>query len=95
MSSASRDSIRAAIISSFRSATAATATRWCRYRSSLVLPAEFKAVMPDSVFFYPGDAFHIGSLGVMSHGCIHLSPSAAATFFNTLQVGDEVQIVQG
>jgi len=56
---------------------------------------EFNAVMPDSVFFYPGDAFHIGSLSVMSHGCIHLSPSAAATFFSTLQIGDEVQVMQG
>jgi lipoprotein-anchoring transpeptidase ErfK/SrfK len=55
----------------------------------------FNAPMPDSVFFYPGDAFHIGSLSVMSHGCIHLSPSAAATFFGTLQIGDEVQVLQG
>jgi lipoprotein-anchoring transpeptidase ErfK/SrfK len=53
----------------------------------------FNAPMPDSVFFLPGFAFHIGSLSVFSHGCIHLSPSAGATFFNTLHVGDEVQIL--
>ncbi len=53
----------------------------------------FNAPMPDSVFFLPGFAFHIGSLSVFSHGCIHLSASAGATFFNTLHVGDEVQIL--
>jgi lipoprotein-anchoring transpeptidase ErfK/SrfK len=53
----------------------------------------FNAPMPDSVFFLPGFAFHIGSLSVFSHGCIHLSSSAGATFFNTLHVGDEVQIL--
>jgi len=53
----------------------------------------FNAPMPDSVFFLPGYAFHIGSLSVFSHGCIHLSASAGATFFNTLHVGDEVQIL--
>jgi len=51
------------------------------------------APMPYSVFFYPGDAFHEGSLNVASHGCIHLSASAAKTFYNTLQPGDEVQIL--
>lgn len=55
---------------------------------------EFHAPMPDSVFFYPGDAFHVGSLGVRSHGCIHLSWTSAAKFFNTLSVGDEVQILR-
>jgi lipoprotein-anchoring transpeptidase ErfK/SrfK len=53
----------------------------------------FNAPMPDSVFFLPGFAFHIGSLSVFSHGCVHLSASAGATFFNTLHVGDEVQIL--
>jgi lipoprotein-anchoring transpeptidase ErfK/SrfK len=53
----------------------------------------FNAPMPDSVFFLPGFAFHIGSLSVFSHGCIHLSSSAGSTFFNTLHVGDEVQIL--
>lgn len=55
---------------------------------------EFKAPMPDAVFFYPGDAFHVGSLRVYSHGCIHLSWSAAATFFQDLSVGDVVQVVR-
>ncbi|SED80338.1 L,D-transpeptidase catalytic domain [Amycolatopsis tolypomycina] len=51
------------------------------------------AEMPNSVFFYPGDAFHTGSLSVYSHGCIHLSPSASLKFFNTLHIGDVVQVV--
>jgi hypothetical protein len=51
------------------------------------------APMPNSVFFYPGDAFHTGSLSVYSHGCIHLSAGASLKFFNTLHVGDVVQVV--
>ncbi len=51
------------------------------------------APMPNSVFFYPGDAFHTGSLSVYSHGCIHLSAGASLKFFTTLHVGDVVQVV--
>jgi lipoprotein-anchoring transpeptidase ErfK/SrfK len=58
------------------------------------LSKEFdNAPMPNSVFFYPGDAFHTGSLSVYSHGCIHLSASASLKFFNTLHIGDIVQVV--
>ena len=58
------------------------------------LSKEFdNAEMPNSVFFYPGDAFHTGSLSVYSHGCIHLSAGASLKFFNTLHVGDVVQVV--
>ncbi|WIY04873.1 L,D-transpeptidase [Amycolatopsis mongoliensis] len=58
------------------------------------LSKEFdNAPMPNSVFFYPGDAFHTGSLSVYSHGCIHLSAGASLKFFNTLHVGDVVQVV--
>ncbi len=52
------------------------------------------APMPYSVFFTSsGIAFHEGSLRVPSAGCIHLSRSAATTFFNTLSVGQVVQVV--
>jgi hypothetical protein len=54
----------------------------------------YHAAMPYSVFFHGGDAFHEGSLSVTSHGCVHLSHPAAVTFFNTLRVGDEVQVVR-
>jgi len=58
------------------------------------LSKEFdNAPMPNSVFFYPGDAFHTGSLSVYSHGCIHLSASASLKFFTTLHIGDVVQVV--
>ncbi|WP_239154316.1 L,D-transpeptidase [Amycolatopsis sp. FDAARGOS 1241] len=51
------------------------------------------AEMPNSVFFYPGDAFHTGSLKTYSHGCVHLSATSSLKFFNTLHVGDVVQVV--
>ncbi|WP_326945066.1 L,D-transpeptidase [Amycolatopsis sp. NBC_01307] len=58
------------------------------------LSKEFdNAPMPNSVFFYPGDAFHTGSLSVYSHGCIHLAASSSLKYFNTLHVGDVVQVV--
>jgi len=55
---------------------------------------EFDAPMPYSVFFYPGDAFHAGSTGAYSNGCVHLSSTSAKRFFNSLQYGDTVQIVK-
>ncbi|MBB4674079.1 L,D-transpeptidase [Crossiella cryophila] len=51
------------------------------------------APMPWSVFFNGGIAFHQGSLREKSHGCIHLSPSAAQRFFGHLSVHDIVQVV--
>jgi lipoprotein-anchoring transpeptidase ErfK/SrfK len=51
------------------------------------------APMPYSVFFNGGDAFHQDSVTVRSHGCVHLTQPAARTFYNTLHVGDEVQVV--
>jgi len=52
------------------------------------------AAMPFSVFFNGGIAFHQGSLKAKSHGCVHLSQAAAQTFFNTLRVGNVVQVVR-
>ncbi len=52
------------------------------------------APMPNSVFFYPGDAFHAGSLSNYSNGCIHLSNAASLKFYNTLKIGDVVQVVR-
>jgi hypothetical protein len=49
--------------------------------------------MPYSVFFAPGGyAFHEGRLDEDSHGCIRLEMANAQTFFNTLQVGQLVQV---
>jgi L,D-transpeptidase catalytic domain len=45
------------------------------------------------VFFDGGNAFHEDSVQVPSHGCVHLTHEAARTFYNTLHIGDEVQIV--
>jgi lipoprotein-anchoring transpeptidase ErfK/SrfK len=51
------------------------------------------APMPFSVFFADGGvAFHEGSLQTSSYGCVHLAHDDAVAFFNTLQVGDEVQV---
>lgn len=56
--------------------------------------AEFdNAPMPFSVFFTDGGiAFHQGDLNSNSHGCIRLGREDAEAFFNTLAVGDEVQV---
>jgi lipoprotein-anchoring transpeptidase ErfK/SrfK len=51
------------------------------------------APMPYSVFFNGGDAFHQDSVTVRSNGCVHLTQPAARTFYNTLRVGDEVQVI--
>lgn len=53
----------------------------------------YNAPMPYSVFFNGGIAFHQGSLSELSHGCIHLSRSAAREFFGSLVRGDVVQVV--
>ena len=51
------------------------------------------APMPYSVFFASGGvAFHEGSLQIYSAGCVHLSHDDAVAFYNTLQVGDQVQV---
>jgi lipoprotein-anchoring transpeptidase ErfK/SrfK len=51
------------------------------------------APMPYSVYFTSyGIAFHEGSLVEASHGCIHLSQDAAATYFDFLQSGQQVQV---
>jgi lipoprotein-anchoring transpeptidase ErfK/SrfK len=52
----------------------------------------YDAEMPYSVFFNGGVAFHQGSLKVQSHGCVHLSRTAAQQFFASLNRGDVVQV---
>jgi hypothetical protein len=59
-------------------------------------PQGLPAPMPWSTFFAPGGiAFHGGSLVRASAGCVHLSDPDAQAFFNSLQVGDQVQVQQG
>jgi lipoprotein-anchoring transpeptidase ErfK/SrfK len=71
-----------------------TGTFHVLYKEKMHYSKEFDdAEMPNSVFFYPGDAFHTGSLRTPSHGCVHLSSTASLKFFNTLGVGDPVQVV--
>ena len=52
----------------------------------------YNAPMPYSIFFNGGVAFHVGSLSVASHGCIHLSLSVAQLYWNNLSVGDTVYV---
>lgn len=54
----------------------------------------YDAPMPYSVFFNGGIAFHQGSLSQLSHGCIHLSRTAAREFFDSLGRSDVVQVVR-
>lgn len=64
------------------------------YKDRDHLSREFdNAPMPYSVFFNRGIAFHEGSLHAQSHGCIHLSHTAAKTFYADLHPGDVVQVV--
>ncbi|HEY2063882.1 MAG TPA: L,D-transpeptidase [Amycolatopsis sp.] len=64
-------------------------------KEKMHLSREFdNAPMPNSVFFYPGVAFHEGSLSKYSNGCVHLSQTSSLKFFNTLEKGDEVQVVK-
>jgi hypothetical protein len=52
--------------------------------------------MPYSVFFAPGGvAFHGGNTSKASAGCVHMSTANAIIWFNTLKIGDDVQIRQG
>jgi lipoprotein-anchoring transpeptidase ErfK/SrfK len=49
--------------------------------------------MPFSVFFADGGvAFHGGSVARASAGCVHLNDADAVAFYNTLELGDEVQV---
>jgi hypothetical protein len=51
------------------------------------------APMPYSVFFTSGGvAFHGGSLSRASAGCVHLDDTDAVAFYNTLKLGDQVQV---
>ncbi len=46
-----------------------------------------------AVFFAPGGiAFHEGPIDHPSAGCVRLETEAASRFFDTLAVGDEVQV---
>ena len=51
------------------------------------------APMPYSVFFAKGGvALHGGSLTRASAGCVHLNDDDAIIFYNTLKIGDQVQV---
>jgi len=50
--------------------------------------------MPYSVFFAPGGvAFHGGNLRKASAGCVHLDDTDAIAFYDTLQIGDQVEVL--
>jgi len=51
------------------------------------------APMPWAVFFAPGGiAFHEGRKETPSAGCVRLSAADAEIFFNSLQIGDRVEV---
>ncbi len=52
------------------------------------------APMPWAVFFQDGGiAFHEGRTDTPSAGCVRLTPENAKLWFDTLQIGDQVQVV--
>ncbi|HEY0574223.1 MAG TPA: L,D-transpeptidase [Pseudonocardia sp.] len=57
------------------------------------LPNGQGAPMLWSVFFADGGiAFHGGSVSRASAGCVHLNDADAQMFYNTLQLGDDVEV---
>jgi lipoprotein-anchoring transpeptidase ErfK/SrfK len=60
------------------------------------LPNGQPAPMPNAVFFEDGGiAFHAGSPQRASAGCVHLGVADSLAFFNFLNVGDHVQVMDG
>jgi hypothetical protein len=60
------------------------------------LPNGKPAPMPDSVFFEDGGiAFHAGDPKRASAGCVHLNWADAEAFYNYLQIGNHVQVMDG
>ena len=63
------------------------------YKDQDHISSVYDQPMPYSVFFNGDIAFHQGSVRVTSHGCVHLSATAAHAFFDQLHHGDVVQVV--
>jgi hypothetical protein len=60
------------------------------------LPNGQPAPMPNAVFFEDGGiAFHAGSPQRASAGCVHLGLADSLAFFNFLNIGDHVQVMDG
>lgn len=60
------------------------------------LPNGQPAPMPNSVFFEDGGiAFHAGSPQRASAGCVHLGLTDSVAFYNFLNIGDQVQVMNG
>lgn len=60
------------------------------------LPNGRPAPMPNAVFFEDGGiAFHAGSPQRASAGCVHLGVADSLAFFNFLNIGDQVQVMNG
>lgn len=63
------------------------------YKDADHISSVYDLPMPWSVFFNGGIALHQGPVRVPSHGCVHLTGSAARAFFAELGPGDVVQVV--
>lgn len=50
------------------------------------------APMPYAIFFNGGEAFHEGSIHVLSHGCVHLTNAAVRYYWSAMDYGDTVQV---
>lgn len=64
------------------------------YKDQDHISTVYNQAMPYSVFFNGDIAFHQGSVRIASHGCVHLSATAARAFFANLRPGDVVQVVR-
>jgi lipoprotein-anchoring transpeptidase ErfK/SrfK len=53
---------------------------------------KYHAPMPYAVFFHGGEALHVGSINVRSHGCVHLTTDVARAVFKSYEAGYTVRV---
>jgi len=53
---------------------------------------KYHAPMPYAVFFHGGEALHVGSIAVRSHGCVHLTTDVAKQVFKAYEAGYTVHV---
>lgn len=60
------------------------------------LPNGQPSPMPNAVFFHDGGiAFHAGNPAIRSNGCVRMAYADSVAFFSHLQLGDQVQVMNG
>lgn len=63
------------------------------YKARRAYSRKYRASMPLALFFTSQCAIHVGSLGVKSHGCIHVSRDTAEYLFEYAESGSTRVII--